>query len=58
MSELVSRRSLPLSSLQVFVGKVVLGTLVLGMLVVPSWRSFGGWGQGMGKMLGCFAPVT
>ena len=53
MSELVGTRC----SLQLF-GKVALGTLVVGMLVVPSWRSFGGWGLGTGKMLGCFAPVT
>ena len=40
--ELVGTGSPPLSSLEV-VGKVVLGTLLVGMLVGASWRSFGGW---------------
>ena len=57
MSEMVGTGSPPLSSLEVF-DKVVLGKLLVGMLVVASWRSFGGWGLGTGKMLGCFAPVT
>ena len=56
MRELVGTGSPPLSSLEV-VGKVVLGTLLVGMLVVASWRSSGGWGLGTGKMLGFSAPV-
>ena len=57
LGELVGTGSPPLSSLEV-VGKVVLGTLLVGMLVVASWRSSGGWGLETGKMLGFSAPVT